>query len=263
MKAPKDLTQFAALVEVVAKLRSPQGCPWDRKQSHASMRECLLEECYEVLDTLDKGDTGKLCEELGDLLMQVVMHVQIATEEGEFQMGDVVEGISSKLIRRHPHVFGSVEVKDADEVLLNWEELKKKERENEQEGEKSMLDNIPKALPSLAYSQEIQSRAARVGFDWEEDSGVIDKLAEEVDEFRRAGSPKEREDEFGDMLFTLANIARRMDIDLESALRNASGKFFRRFNHMEKLCRERGRSFAELSFDEQNALWEQAKGADR
>jgi len=252
---PKDLRQFAALVEVIEKLRSPEGCPWDRKQTHASMRECLLEECYEVLDTLDKGETGKLCEELGDLLMQVVMHVQIAAEAGEFQMGDVVEGISRKLIRRHPHVFGSVKVKDADEVLLNWEELKKKERGSD----KSILANIPKALPSLAYSQEIQSRAARVGFDWEDDSGVIDKLAEEVGEFRRAQNPKEREEEFGDMLFTLANIARRMDIDLESALRKASGKFYSRFTHMEKLCRQRGKSFSELSFDEQNALWDEAK----
>ncbi len=259
MKAPKDLRRFAALVEVIAKLRSPEGCPWDRKQSHASMRENLLEECYEVLDTLDKGDTGKLCEELGDLLMQVVMHAQIAAEAGEFGMGDVVEGISRKLIRRHPHVFGSVEVKDADEVLLNWEELKKKERGDD----KSMLANIPQILPSLAYSQEIQSRVARVGFDWDEDSGVIEKLAEEVGEFQRAESQQEREEEFGDMLFTLANIARRMDIDLESALRKANGKFYGRFAHMEKLCRKRGQSFSELSFDEQNALWEEAKRGDK
>jgi len=255
VKEPKDLRRFAALVEVIAILRSPQGCPWDRKQTHVTLRENLLEECYEVLDTLDKGETGKLCEELGDLLMQVVIHAQIAAEAGEFQIGDVLEGISRKLINRHPHVFGSVDVKDSDEVLLNWDELKKKERDSD----KSMLASVPKTLPSLAYSQEVQGRAARAGFDWEEDSGVIDKLAEEVGEFQRAQSQQEREEEFGDVLFTLANIARRMDIDLESALREANGKFRRRFMHMEKVCRQRGKGFADLSFAEQNALWEEAK----
>ena len=255
MSVPENLDQFAALVDIIARLRSPDGCPWDRRQTHASMRENLLEECYEVLETLDKGDSGKLCEELGDLLMQVVMHVQIASEAGEFEMGDVVGSISTKLIRRHPHVFGSLKVKDADEVLLNWEALKK----NERDSDASMLENVPKHLPALAYSQEIQSRVARVGFDWEDDSGVIDKLVEEVAEFKETESQEEREAEFGDLLFTLANIARRMDIDLESALRQASGKFYQRFAHMEKVCRERGTSFAQLSFDEQNALWEEAK----
>jgi len=255
LSVPENLNRFATLVDIVARLRSPEGCPWDRKQTHASLRENLLEECYEVLETLDEGDSGKLCEELGDLLMQIVMHVQIASEAGEFEMGDVVSGISSKLIRRHPHVFGSLEVKDAAEVLLNWEALKKKERDSDA----SMLENVPKNLPALAYSQAIQSRVARVGFDWKDIDGVIDKLTEEVNEFRQAENQKEREGEFGDLLFTLANIARRMDIDLESALRQANGKFYQRFTHMEKLCRERGTSFAQLSFDEQNALWEEAK----
>jgi len=255
LSVPENLNRFATLVDIVARLRSPDGCPWDRKQTHASLRENLLEECYEVLETLDEGDSGKLCEELGDLLMQIVMHVQIASEAGEFEMGDVVSGISSKLIRRHPHVFGSLEVKDAAEVLLNWEVLKKKERDSDA----SMLENVPKHLPALAYSQAIQSRVARVGFDWKDIDGVIDKLTEEVNEFRQAENHEEREAEFGDLLFTLANIARRMDIDLESALRQANRKFYQRFTHMEKLCRERGTSFARLSFDEQNALWEEAK----
>ena len=255
MSLPRNLSQFATLIDIIARLRSPDGCPWDRKQTHASMRENLLEECYEVLEALDKGDSSKLCEELGDLLMQVVMHAQIAAESGEFELGDVIKNISAKLIRRHPHVFGSLKVKNADEVLLNWEVLKKKERE----ADASMLDNVPKHMPALAYSQELQCRVARVGFDWEDLEGVIDKLAEEVGEFRRSESEEEKEAEFGDLLFTLANIARRLGINLEAALRQANRRFYQRFSYMEKVCRERGVNFAELSFDEQNALWEEAK----
>jgi len=255
LSVPENLNRFSALVDIIARLRSPEGCPWDRKQSHASLRETLLEECYEVLEALDEGDSDKLCEELGDLLMHIVMHAQIASEAGEFEMRDVVGGISAKLIRRHPHVFGSLKVKDADDVLLNWETLKKDERDEDA----SMLENVPQHMPSLAYSQRIQSRVARVGFDWEDDGGVIDKLAEEVAEFKQSESQKEKEAEFGDILFTLANIARRMGIDLESALRQANRKFYQRFTYMEKMCRERGLDFARLSFDEQNALWEEAK----
>ena len=255
MSLPRNLSQFATLIDIIARLRSPDGCPWDRKQTHASMRENLLEECYEVLEALDKGDSAKLCEELGDLLMQVVMHAQIATESGEFELGDVIKSISAKLIRRHPHVFGSLKVKNADEVLLNWEALKKKERAKDT----SMLDNVPKHMPALAYSQELQRRVARVGFYWEDVDGVIDKLAEEVGEFKRSESEEEKEAEFGDLLFTLSNIARRLGINLEAALRQANRRFYQRFSYMEKVCRERGANFAELSFDEQNALWEEAK----
>jgi len=255
LSLPRNLSQFATLIDIIARLRSPDGCPWDRKQTHASIRENLLEECYEVLEALDKGDSSKLCEELGDLLMQVVMHAQIAAESGEFELGDVIKSISAKLIRRHPHVFGSLKVKDADEVLLNWEALKKKERAKDT----SMLDNVPKHMPALAYSQELQRRVARVGFDWEDVDGVIDKLAEEVGEFKRSESEEEKEAEFGDLLFTLANIARRLGINLEAALRQANRKFYQRFGYMEKMCRERGANFAELSFDERNALWEEAK----
>jgi len=255
LSLPKNLSRFATLVDIIARLRAPDGCPWDRKQTHASLRENLLAECYEVLEALDKGDSAKLCDELGDLLMQIVMHVQIAAEAGEFELGDVVRGIGTKLIRRHPHVFGSLKVKDADEVLLNWEALKKKERVTDA----SMLDNVSKHMPALAYSQEIQSRVARVGFDWKDIEGVIDKLVEEVGEFKQAESREEKEREFGDLLFTLANIARRLGIDLESALRQANRKFYQRFSYMEKVCRERGVNFNQLSFDEQNALWEEAK----
>ncbi len=255
MSLPQDLNQFATLVDIVAKLRAPDGCPWDRKQTHTSLRENLLQECYEVLEALDEGDSGKLCDELGDLLMQVVLHSQIATEAGEFEVGDVLNSINTKLIHRHPHVFGSLKVKDADEVAHNWEVLKQEERQ----AETSMLASVPKQMPALGYSQEIQRRVAQVGFDWEDIGGVIDKLAEEVSEFTQAGSQQQRTEEFGDLLFTLANIARRLGVDLEAALRQANQRFYCRFAYMEELCRQRGLNLGKLSFAEQNALWEEAK----
>jgi tetrapyrrole methylase family protein/MazG family protein len=251
----QDLSQFDALVEIIARLRAPDGCPWDRKQTHASLREDLLAECYEVLETLDEGDSGKLCGELGDLLMQIVLQAQIAAEAGEFELGDVVKGINTKLIHRHPHIFGSEKVKNAEEVALNWEVLKQEERE----ADASMLESVPKHMPALGYSQEIQRRVARVGFDWEDIDGVIDKLAEEVREFQQAGGEEQIAQEYGDLLFTLVNIARRQGVDAEAALREANRRFFHRFAFMEKLCRQRGLAFNELSFDEQNALWEEAK----
>jgi len=255
LSLPQNLNQFATLVDIIAKLRAPDGCPWDRKQTHSSLRENLLEECYEVLEALDEGDRDKLCAELGDLLMQIVLHAQIAAEAGEFDMGDVIKGINAKLIHRHPHIFGSVKVKDAEEVALNWEVLKQEERE----AGASILNSVPKQMPALGYSQSIQRRVAGVGFDWKEVDGVIDKLAEEVSEFKRATSQEEMTKEFGDLLFTLANIARRLDIDLEAALREANQRFYRRFTYMEELCHQRGVNFGELSFAEQNALWEEAK----
>ncbi len=255
MSQPKDLSRFDALVEIIATLRAPDGCPWDRKQTHSSLRGNLLSECYEVLEALDEGDAEKLRAELGDLLMQIVLQAQIAREAGEFELGEVIEGISQKLIHRHPHVFGTKKVKDAEEVMHNWEELKKEERE---EGV-SMLESVPKIMPALNYAHEIQRRAAWVGFDWEDIEGVIDKLAEEVGEFQQAETEEEKASEFGDMLFTLANIALRMGIDAESALRETNKRFYERFSYMEELCRQRGLKFSELSFDEQNKLWAEAK----
>jgi len=255
LSLPENLSQFATLVGIIARLRAPDGCPWDKKQTHASLRENLLEECYEVLEVLDEGDSGKLCHELGDLLMQVVLHTQIATEAGEFELGDVLGSINAKLIHRHPHIFGSLKVKSADEVALNWEVLKQGERGVDT----SILDSVPKQMPALGYSQEIQRRVVQVGFDWENIDGVIDKLAEEVSEFKRADSQERRVWEFGDLLFTLANIARRLGVDLEAALRQANRRFYHRFSYMEELCRQRGLNFSELSFDDQNALWEEAK----
>jgi len=259
LSLPQDLNKFASLVDIIARLRSPDGCPWDKKQTHTSLRQNLLQECYEVLEALDEGDSGKLCDELGDLLMQVVLHTQIATEAGEFEVGDVLSSINNKLIYRHPHIFGSLKVKDAEEVALNWEVLKQEEREPDT----SILASVPKQMPALGYSQEIQRRVAQVGFDWEDIDGVIDKLAEEVSEFKQAGSQQKRGQEFGDLLFTLANIGRRLGIDLEAALRQANRRFYRRFTYMEELCRQRGLNFSQLSFDQQNALWEEAKKEER
>ncbi len=255
MSLPENLSQFTALVDIIARLRAPDGCPWDRKQTHASLRKNLLEECYEVLEALDEGNSDKLCSELGDLLMQVVLHAQIATEAGEFELGDVVNSITTKLIHRHPHIFGSKKVKNAEEVALNWEVLKQEERG----ADTSILASAPKQMPALGYSQEIQRRVAQVGFDWEDVGGVIEKLTEEISELKRADNQQRKAQEFGDLLFTLANIARRLGIDLEAALREANQRFYRRFTYMEEVCRQRGLNFGELSFDEQNTLWEEAK----
>ncbi len=257
MPLPENRRDFATLVALIAHLRGPDGCPWDKKQTHLSLRENLLEECYEVLQALDRGEASKLSEELGDLLLQIVLHAEIAREAGEFEIGDVVKSINDKLIRRHPHIFGSQKVCDAEEVIHNWEVLKRSERAEDA----SMLDGVPKEMPALAYSQRVQSRVARVGFDWKDTEGVMEKLAEEVSELREAANNKERAREFGDVLFTLVNLARREGIDAESVLRETNERFYARFSHMETLCRERGLDLSKLTLDEQNALWEEAKSA--
>ena len=236
-------------------MRAPDGCPWDRKQTHASLRRHLLEECYEVLEALDEGDAPQLSQELGDLLLQIVLHAQIAAESGTFDIGDVLENINTKLVSRHPHIFGSAEVASAEEVEHNWEALKQEERGDDI----SILDSVPEETPALSYSQSVQRRVAQVGFDWEETEGVVDKLVEEIRELRQAGSEAEREREFGDLLFTLVNVARHLGWDAEAALRRANRRFCRRFARMEELCRQRGASFRELSCDEQNRLWEAVK----
>jgi tetrapyrrole methylase family protein / MazG family protein len=253
--AEHESQEFARLVEIIAKLRGPEGCPWDKKQTHTSLREYLLQESYEVLDALDEDNQLKLCQELGDLLLQIVLHARIASETGEFDIEAVLKNINTKLVRRHPHVFGQTRVSNAEEVSHNWEQIKKTERHPEA----SILDSVPGQMPALAYSQEIQRRAAQIGFDWENIDGVIDKLVEEVKEYKETANQAEREDEFGDLFFTLVNVARRVGVDPEVALRQANRKFFRRFSGMEKLCRERGLDLGQLSFDEQNQLWEETK----
>jgi len=255
LSKPEKLDQLATLVDIIARLRAPDGCPWDRKQTHASLRENLLEECYEVLEALDEGDPERLCDELGDLLMQVVLHTQIAAEAGEFELGDVARSINAKLIHRHPHIFGLKKVKDADEVAHNWEVLKGEERE----AGTSILESVPKQMPALGYSQEVQRRVAQLGFDWEDVEGVIDKLVEEVRELKQAESDERKAEEFGDLLFTLVNVARRQGVDTEAALREANRRFYKRFTYMEEVCRKRGVNLGDMSFDEQNKLWEEAK----
>lgn len=259
MSAPenRDLRKFETFVAITRKLRRPDGCPWDKEQTHASLRGNLLEESYETLEAIDSGSTKELEEELGDLLMQVVLHAQIASEGGEFDIGDVIEGINKKLIYRHPHIFGTVKVSGSDEVLKNWQELKQKTKGEEA----SVIGSVPKSMPSLAYAAEIQQRAAQTGFDWKNPADIIDKLCEEVEELKRAKTKEHQSQEFGDLLFTLVNIARRRGIDVETSLRETNERFFKRFTYMEKLARERGLSFDKLSLDEQNVLWDEAKKA--
>ncbi|MDD5093554.1 MAG: nucleoside triphosphate pyrophosphohydrolase [Dehalococcoidia bacterium] len=253
----EDLGTFDAFRRIITRLRAPDGCPWDRKQTHDSLKPYLIEEAYELLEAIETQDSHKICEELGDLLLQIGLHTQIAEERGDFEMADVLRQINEKLVRRHPHVFGNVEVSGPEEVSLNWEEIKRSEGKSP----KSLLDGIPRDIPALAYSQIIQQRAARVGFDWNEIEGVLDKVTEEIEEIRQAETQQERAAEFGDLIFALANAARWLQIDLESALRGSNERFSRRFAYMENLSRKRGISMNGLSIEALDALWNEAKKA--
>ena len=255
MEIPKDLKSFASLVEIIAKLRAPDGCPWDKEQTHQSLRGNLLSESYEVMEALDKDENAALCEELGDLLLQIVLHAQIAKDNKEFEIGDVIESINAKLIHRHPHIFGNTSVKDAKEVQHNWEALKKKEKPQR----KSILDGVPKEMPALAYALEISRRAVRVGFEWENLQGVVDKVKEEIGEIKDAKNQSEKNDEIGDLLFTLVNYARWEGIDAETALRDANRKFYKRFSKVEEMAKKRGRDLQSLNLKEWDDLWEEAK----
>ncbi|MCD6518697.1 MAG: nucleoside triphosphate pyrophosphohydrolase [Anaerolineae bacterium] len=247
--------------DVVARLRAPDGCPWDRQQTHCSLRPHLLEETYEVLAALDADDMEALKEELGDLLLQVFLHAQIACEEGDFKLIDSVQHAIAKLIRRHPHVFGDRHVRDAQEVLRNWEQIKREEK-NQEGGFHSMLEGINKALPALSQAMEIQRRVARVGFDWPEAKPVAAKVLEELQEFRQASNEEEQANELGDLLFSLVNLARWYNIDPESALREANQRFMRRFAAIERRAAELGKTLEEMSLSEMDALWEEAKGEE-
>ncbi|MBI3972015.1 MAG: nucleoside triphosphate pyrophosphohydrolase, partial [Chloroflexi bacterium] len=247
------------LVEIMARLRAPDGCPWDREQTHESLRRYLLEETYEALEAVDAGDVAALEEELGDLLLQIVFHAQIAGESGSFDFGDVVAGIAAKLIRRHPHVFGDESAHDADAVLRNWEALKRAEREGKAQPERSMLDGVPQAMPALAYAQAVQARAARVGFDWPDVAGVLDKVAEEARELATAASAAERFEEFGDLLFVLARLASWLGVDAEDALRAANQKFRTRFAAMETTARAEGKALEQYDAAGLDRLWNAAK----
>ena len=248
---------FSHLVGVLARLRGPGGCPWDQEQTHDSLKRSLLEESYEVLEAIDNKVPARLTEELGDVLLQVLFHAQIAAEVGDFTVDDVVESLRDKLVRRHPHVFGDAAVKDAREVDANWERLKQQEREDEMD--LSALGNIPAITPALAYGQLIQDRASRAGFDFDGIDGVLDKVVEEIREMEEASSQEERAGEFGDLLFTLVNVGRWMGIHAEDALRQANARFYGRFLQMERIAGERGVSFPDMSMRQKEELWQQAK----
>lgn len=256
-------TSMEAFLEIVAHLRAPDGCPWDRQQTHQSLRSHLLEEAYEVLAAIDANDAAALQEELGDLLLQVALHAQIANEEGTFNFTDVVHGIHQKIVRRHPHVFGALQVEGVEGVLRNWERLKQAEREANGQETRSLLAGVPLALPALTQAQELQDRAARVGFDWPEIAPVWEKVREELEEVRTAPDDEAREKELGDLLFAVVNLARWYKVDAESALRATNQRFRQRFAHIERRAREAGRVLGEMSLAEMDALWEEAKDNEK
>jgi tetrapyrrole methylase family protein / MazG family protein len=273
---PKQWTPgewFEKLVAVQARLRAPNGCPWDREQTHETLRTCLIEEAYEVLEALESGNDAKFAEEMGDLLLQIVFHSQIAQEKGRFTVSDVIREIHDKMIRRHPHVFGETRAKDSAEVLRNWEQIKSEERRSKaDEGsagagsgparEASLLDGVSRGLPAMLEGFQLTRKAARIGFDWEDAGGIFEKMREETAELQHALKTKvqgKMEEELGDLLFAAVNLARFLKLDPEIALKKANAKFSRRFRAMEKLARERGREFKNLPREEMEALWDVTK----
>jgi tetrapyrrole methylase family protein / MazG family protein len=258
-----------AMPWISARLRQPDGCPWDREQTHESLRKHLLEEAYEVYDALAAGATPELAGELGDLWLQVVLHAQLAAEAGVFDLADVQAAIASKIVRRHPHVFGDAEARTATDVNRQWERIKADERAaaaDELGGEtapKSALDGISPSMPALAASQEMQERAANLGYDWPTIEGVLDKVAEEAEELRQAAGAAEQAEEFGDLLLVLVNVARRRGIEAEAAVRAANDKFRRRFASVERAAAAQGVALRDLDFTALDALWDAAKAEER
>jgi tetrapyrrole methylase family protein / MazG family protein len=261
---------------VQARLRAPDGCPWDREQTHASLRTYLIEEAYEVLEAMESGDDAKFAEEMGDLLLQIVFHSEIAKEEGRFDVSDVIREVHDKMVRRHPHVFGEKRAKDSAEVLKNWEQIKKEERaaagKKIVEGRKSedkaasLLDGVSKTLPAALEGFQLTRRAARIGFDWDNVEGVFDKLGEEGGELREAVSAKDAgrmEEEMGDLLFAAVNLARFLHIDPEIALKKANAKFSTRFRRMEDLAAKSGRALADVPRAQMEEFWESAKRVEK
>jgi tetrapyrrole methylase family protein/MazG family protein len=249
------------------RLRQPDGCPWDREQTHQTLRNHLLEEAYEVYDALGAGPTPALAEELGDLLLQVVLHAQLAAEEGVFDLTDVNAAIAAKIVRRHPHVFGDAKAPTATDVNRQWERIKAAERKDEVAGDpaapaKGALDGVSRILPALAASQEMQERAANIGYEWPNVEGVLDKVHEELAELRAAATPADQAEEYGDLLFVLVNVARWQGIEAEAALRAANDKFRRRFASVERQAAERGVALRDLDFAALDALWDAAKAEE-
>ena len=259
------MTSFDKLVEVMKKLHAPGGCPWDREQTHESLKPYLLEETYEALEAIDSGSDEHLREELGDVLMQVVFHAEIADREGRFTINDVIEGIVEKLVRRHPHVFGDVTVESSDEVLVNWEEIKRREKREKKTGG-SVLDGLPQSLPALIKARRIQEKVSRVGFDWERTEEVMLKVDEELQELKEASQAQDKaaiEEELGDLLFAIANLARFVSLCPEDALRKTIDKFQRRFQYIERELPKRGMKLGEASLEEMDKLWDEVKKEER
>jgi tetrapyrrole methylase family protein/MazG family protein len=257
--------RFGELVQIMARLRGENGCPWDREQTHASIKPYLLEETYEVLESIDENDPAKLEEELGDLALQVVFHAQMADEAGLFTIADVLRGINEKLRRRHPHIFGDVKADTAQEVLFNWEQIKKLEREKAQ-GHASLLDGVPRELPALLRAHRLQEKASRVGFDWNETRQVFQKVEEELAELRAAmesKQPDRMEAELGDLLFSLVNLGRFIAVNPEDALRKTIARFIARFQYIEEELARRGKAPGQVTLEEMDALWAEAKAKGR
>jgi tetrapyrrole methylase family protein / MazG family protein len=267
--APKSPgPDFARLVELIARLRAPGGCPWDREQTHDSVKPMTIEEAYEVAEAIDERDDHELAAELGDLLLQVVFHADIARERGAFRIEDVIRHVSEKMVRRHPHVFAEATAETSGEVLRNWEAIKQAEREAKGQAveQGSMLDSVSKRLPGVLEAFQLTTKVARVGFDWPDVAGVLAKLDEEVAELKQAvagGDPAAVHDEVGDLLFVAVNVARLLGSDPESALKAANRKFRRRFRHVEEGLRALGRTPAESTLSEMDRLWNEAKARER
>lgn len=259
-------TDIQKLVDLVARLRGDNGCPWDKEQTRETLKPMLIEEAYEVLDALDSSEPQELKEELGDLLFQVVFHAQISRERGDFDLGDVIDRLHEKMIRRHPHVFGNADLRTAEDVLKNWEDIKASEKgvpsSSLPESGKSLLDGVPAKLPALHEAYQITAKAARVGFDWPDLNGVLHKLQEEAVELAAASRAHDEQhlaQEVGDLLFVAVNVARFLGIDPETALRRANRKFNRRFRYLESRIKAQGRELRDATLAEMDALWEEAK----
>jgi tetrapyrrole methylase family protein/MazG family protein len=253
--------KFQELVQIMARLRAPEGCPWDREQTHQKLKKYLIEEAYELLEAIDDCDDAAIAEECGDVLLQVVFHAQIAEEENRFDIDDVLTTINEKLIRRHPHVFGDRAAHTADEVLRNWEADKQKEKPERE----SILDGIPRHFPALMRAEKMQKKAAKVGFDWERIEQVLDKFEEEWREFRQAykdENPEEIRAEMGDLFFALVNVARYVDVESEEALHQTNHKFERRFKYIENKLKEQNRTLEESNLEEMDGLWDEAKSLE-
>ncbi len=253
---------FTILLDIMRTLRSPEGCIWDREQDHESLKKSLIEETYETIEAIEKGDPPGIREELGDLMLQAVFHSQIADENGHFNMSDVLKGIIKKLLRRHPHVFGDSDVSCTGEILSNWEDIKKKERKDNNKDEDSIFSGIPRALPALHFAYEVQNRASRLGFDWDFSEDVYKKILEELEELKLEidrGNSQSMQDEMGDLLFSIINYSRHTGIDIEKGLKDTSRKFISRFKLMEEAVGASRLDFKKLSLEEKEKLWEKSK----